>query len=564
VNFSGWALSALVAGAGAEPRAREFVEVSRVLPATDITHAMFGASAREIWVGTAQGRVYRTRDLGESYELVFEVPDAEPLVVPQLETLRAVSLGDLGRGLERDVDPRDRTGRTGRQADLAGNVRDRPRERGAPLLASLVRPGSREPTTIEQLKRCGDAVFVLSGSGLFRSTDDGARFDRLSLGPTKKVQWVSCDSSRPGRVLLDIGHLALESHDLGETFYPFFTPLPQADDLGFDLDDEGRAIVFDGRKTFREDAARRRFELVCELRPDSLGAAQVAWTWMLPTERVLAVTHDGVQTCHGNDAGRLPDLRLAERIRYLWADGLDHLYVATSRNVFESFDGGATLREIFTAPAQRSITRVIQRGSDPNELLIATGGQIFLPAAVAPPRHDVTAEVSDRLMRDVPLHDVVSSALGRLHLAADDLAGKRTDLRLRSLMPTVVARYAYCDCSSGNSLTDVGVLNPRELTGSTEASQRQWAVFALWDLRDFLFDPLQIDTTWADLEVLRREITYRVQDTYTRWVQTSGLLADPALPARLRAHHLLTQRAAAAYLDSMTGGAFAAFTRETS
>ncbi len=562
------------ARAGATPTtdwSRGFVDVSVGLPpGDDINQASFGATPDELWVGTDAGRVYRSRDGGDTYQLVFEVPDVEPLVLPQLASERAVSVGDLGRGTETDVEPRDRSGRARRQADIAGNVRERPRSRGTPLLAALVRPASREPTVINKIKPCHGAIFVAAGSGLYRSRNDAASFERLDPGPLPAggPVWVGCDTSRPGRMMIDGGEgLVLESHDLGESFARYRTPMPRpAPNFGADFDGEGRLIVFSGSITFREDAALRRFEPICALAGDSIGSEAMAWSWWLPSGRVYAVTADGVLTCKDERRTRLADPRLAGRIRFLWIDEprLQHLYVATSRNLFESWDGGLTFRDIFTAPAQRSIVRV-EQGETPDDLLIVTRGQLFRPAAALGPADPEVQATTERLLSRLPLADVVAAAVARLELGPDDLAGRRTDVRLRSLLPTVVARLVVGEGSAArSSLTDVGGAALSELQADQDDRRRQWAIFALWDLRDYLLDPLQTSTAWADVELLRREVSYRVQDNYTQWLRASARLADPALSPRARAYHLLVRRAAAAYLDAITGSAFAALREDLS
>ncbi len=531
-------------------------DVSLGLPPSDdiVTLSVDG---EEVWVGTAAGAVFRSRDGGLVYDQVFNVPASEPLVVPQLRNIRAATVGDLARGTEQDLEPRDQRGAAERQADLSGDVSDRPRDRSAPLLSSLVRPAARDLVAIQQIELCEDHVFIVTDSGAFRSNAGADLFVSLPLGVSESITWISCDPTRPGHIVALAQGRLHESLDAGDSFFSYTNPLSRSDRLDTaEFDSDGRLLLLFERKIYKERPGAKGYDKLCELQGDSPEAERIAWAWWVKTGEAYAVTEDGVTVCGADGMRRLPDLRLSRRrVRYLWVDEqmYGHILVATEQAVLESFDGGYTMKEIFTPPANRTIRRVML-GQGSGDVWVSTGGQIY--RRVAKPALDfdpLRAQI--RLERTAPLAEVLTRGLSRAGMLPGQLAQQRGSIRLRSLLPVVVLRFSHRAFAAGD-ISDPQFVNvaPDEVEGQDERRVNVWSAFALWDLGDLLYEPLQSDAIWADLEALRQRLTYRIEDAYVSWLRASVALEDPALPNLARARYEIVRREAAAYLFAITGG----------
>ena len=102
-----------------------WVEITGGLPPhDDITTAIFGDHPDELWVGTFKGLVWHTDNGGKTWELSFWPIESEAMIEPHLTNYRAPSVGDLARGTDRDLSPRDRVSMAERAGDLAGSVRE--------------------------------------------------------------------------------------------------------------------------------------------------------------------------------------------------------------------------------------------------------------------------------------------------------------------------------------------------------------------------------------------------------------------------------------------------------
>ncbi|MEE8409656.1 MAG: hypothetical protein V3T05_08625 [Myxococcota bacterium] len=563
--LSAWAI-ALALGAA-------WVELTSGLPPyDDFTTASFGDDPDEIWLGTKGGRVWMSHDGGESWALVFRPRANEPVVEPRLRNIRVSTVGDLGRGLDHDLDPRDRTSRIQESADLAGGVRDQPRTRGSPLLSSLLRPTARDRIEIAYINHCLEATYLVTPEALWRSYDRGVRWDRLFVGPAgpaSEVHWLTCDATQPGRIALNTGAGVLESVDWGDSFFPYRNPfpramLPQTASLG----PGGRLLILDGNMVFRERQDRRGYDRICHLVGDSVEAEQVRWAWWVSHSRMtFGVTNDGVIRCYKGKSERLPDARLARQIaRFVWIDWTQpgHMYAATQRQVLESFDDGMTMKEVFVVPTLRSIRRVLFHEDRPMDLLVLTAGQVFRRITDETKLRAGPGEPSAYVRRQAasaPLWDVVLTGLTRLELTPQAIASRRDNITLRGLLPTVVVRFVRIENRFADGSIDraVQTLASGGTSRAGDFGGNVWGAFALWDLADLWHDPEQTNTSWVDVERLRAKITYRIQDYYAMWMREIQALDNPRLSLSQRVFHEVARREAAAYLHQITGGSFAAF-----
>lgn len=538
-----------------------WVELGDGLPFEhDITMAAFGLAPDELWVGTSGGELWRSRDGGQTFRRVQHAWSSEPLVRPQLSNLRAASVGDLGRGVGNELPRRDRQGRVRREEDASGSVRARPREPGTPLVGSLVRDTQHERADIRRLRTCwGTTLFVATGDGLWRSRDGGEYYERLSAGIVHSdggVAWFACDGRKPGHLLIVTAGNVLESYDSGESFalHRASFPRPGAVDYA-SFEDDGRLAVFSGGTAYLEEP-NGGFAPACRFTGDSVEADTVHWAWQVDAELAYGVTGDGLLICRRGVTTRLVDDRLARQaVTFLTVDDRDpqHFVVSTADEVYETFDGGATLDLVFRRTTSRSIMNVLVPRNRPAELHVVTGGQIYRRLDPREPASKRPARLPAAVMK-LELSSVVATALDARELSPGQLAARRTDLRMRGLMPTVAARWRSTDEHDGFTSDDAATGAFREGLRRIDPERANWAVFALWDLAGFVHEDLQTDKTWADLERLRAELSYRVEDAYHGWARAHVALESDDLTPLQRGFHELRRRELAAYLDAMTNG----------
>ncbi|MBI5510120.1 MAG: hypothetical protein HY903_15290 [Deltaproteobacteria bacterium] len=564
-----------------------WVEIGGGLPAgDDITAMSFGNGADDILVGTTAGYVFRTLDGGETYQPIFTPQDTEPLVEPRLHNLASAAVDDLGRGHDRNMDPRDRAGSVKAAANLAGEVRDNPQIRATPLLASLVRETARERAAVTQIQRCAPATFLLTPESLWRSTDDGLRFEQLNVGPSglrSAIYWITCDPARKGHVALNTAAGVLESFDLGETFFMFGSAFPDGAKVdGIDFRADGRLVVTAQGRVFVERQGGGGYEAVCNYRRGDSVEGKLDWIWWTEGRGrpvLYLVTGDGIVVCDDGKLKRLDPLGLGRvQAEFVWIDDAEpgHILAATKHEVYESFDAGASFKLAFVVPTERSVRKLLMDGGRKGDLLVATGGQIFRRVqdddgarkrAVA----GREAAVTERLMSEAPLWQVLQTALARMELAPERVAERRVDSMFRNLMPDIAVRASYAMSASPSLRTprfDAGA-DPRfpqsgapddfSAFARTRGGAAYWSVVAVWDLREIIADRYTSDRLWADVERLRQKMTFRVQDEWVAWGQASVKLSQAGLSRRARLFHELKRREAAAILNQMTGGGFAVF-----
>ncbi|MEO1482976.1 MAG: hypothetical protein AAFU77_12790 [Myxococcota bacterium] len=547
-------------------------------PGDYITAVQYGPSTSEIWVGSWDGYILRSTDDGVTYREVFRPIDAEPLVEPRLANRRAPFIPDLARGLDRNLSPGDRVGRANQSADLAGAVRDRPRERASPVLSSLLRPSARVTVEVSRFYSCHGYVYVKTGVGVWR-TRDAVFWDQLPIGPTgnrERVYWLSCDNTTPGRFVVNTPRGVLETRNNGASFHYYPNPLPRAatevDVAAFD--GEGYLLAMFQRRLFWENSDRRSYREVCHLYGDSLEADSLRYFSGVGGREIAAVTGDGVMLCdkNTNSMRRFAGETFARKdVRAVELRG-QRAVVVTNENVFWSEDGGQSFRVAFRATAVDPITRTAVNSSDRDQYLVHGSRFIWVRRPETPSdRVDVQAlrRRGTRFLADayagrddafvnrrrVTLDDVLKVTMERFGLNADELASKRNVLRFRSLLPNVVGRVAYADGLNLISILDRG-LPERDFFSDDGRNDYDWQLFFAWDLQNLFQDEQQTDVQWRELERLRFRLVKRIKEAYQNFEHASALLEDPLLSEEQRSSLVLRRREAAAYLHGITGGRF--------
>jgi hypothetical protein len=506
-----------------------WVEITSGLrPNDDISAVGYGDDPDDIFVGTTEGFVYRTKDGGETYDLIFE---------------------------PRDFDAK----------------------RDKPLLASVITDPSRLPSTVSSVERCGGVLFLVTPATLWRSTDDGVRWDRIDITPAgvgSEVWWMSCDGTKPGRLAISTPGGVLESYDWGDAFAMFRNPFPDGMKVdGINFRSDGRLIISQGTQVYRERLPPAEgYERVCEFgHGDGVGSSTISWHWWSESkDRIVlyAVTDDGILVCDDGRLRRFTNEQFGRRpAAFVWLDWTrdGHIFVASDRDVWETWDGGLSFKQVFDAPTQRSIRRLAWKPDRQDDLIVATGGQLFrrLPDEIAAKRRWVSetdqAKVN-RALAQAPLWAVVTTALSHLTIEPGQLAAVRTDTTLRALMPELKIAVTYADGSARARVFDrsINSIDPLHRANSKNG-RTEWGALLVWDLGGTIYDELVGNRDWANVERLRQQVTFRVQDTWVMWAQATMAMVAPGLTTRQRLYHELKRREAAAYLNQITGEQFEVF-----
>lgn len=552
---------------------QDWIEITAGQPFTDdISWVDVLADTEEIWVGTTEGEVFRSFDGGITWEIVFQPTSYDNLLDIQLRQLRTPTLNlDFLRDFRSDIPVRDRQRSNQRILDLGGNLRSRQRQASAQLLASLVANTAREPGSIGQISKCYDYIFIVSENGIYRAPPgEPLRFDQLQPGQNLgngRVTWLACDKKVPGHMLgkTAIGSI-LESTDFGDSWSPYTNPMVRASKVNTAGFQDGRAVVLAGGRIYRESEDRRSWEEQCSFISDSADS-EPGWA-IRQNGRVYGVTSDGVVICEHNQTRRITNEVFARRAIIdadVEGEHDEHIMIATSDDVYLSHDGGKTFKLMFTRPTQRSID--ILRFKDVetfDNAIVWSGNVIFRHQPRAVGRTETPVDVQ-QIMNQAPMWEVIEIGLRTYQVDGRQIGARRDDARLQGLMPLITASYNRRDQDVNTSEYSVIVANApaRDRVGYAYPNRDIWTVYAQWDLFDLLRSRSSTDRSWADVERLRRRMTYDLEDAYTRWLNTSLQMKRAGLTARQKGDLELQRREMAAYLNRVTDGEFEIFGGKT-
>ena len=549
---------------------QEWVEITMGQPFTDdISYVGTLPGTEELWIGTVLGEVYRSFDNGTTWDIVFQPVSYDNLLDIKTRQLRTPQLNlDLLRSLNSNIPVRDRASTAQRSLDLAGNLRSRQRLPSAKVLGSLVANEVRDPGQINQIDRCFDYIFINASNGIYRAAPgEPLRFEIIETGRNLglgRVSWLSCNRKRPGHMIgKTITGQILETYDYGDSWFQYVNPFVLSHKVNTAGFYEGRLRILAGGRLFRESEDRRTFEEECVFMYDSRDS-EPAWTWRTdgPT---FGITGDGVTVCDHNRFLRIRDERFAHKsIAWFQIEGAhaEHMLVATADDVYLSHDGGKTFELVFTRPTQRSIDLVLV-----DDLRTFDGAMIWM-GNVLLKKVDVARGVSEtatdvqELFNKAPMWEVIEIALRHYQVDAAQVAARRDDARLQGLMPLIKASYSFRDGNGLTTLNDIvrtGFQNAEMRTTERFPERHNWGVVVAFDLADLLRSRSSTDRSWADVERLRRRLTYRFEDAYTKWANTTLQLKREGLDAKQRTQLEVQKREVAAYLNYVTDGYFDVF-----
>lgn len=559
-------LVAIVLGAPAE-----WIEIRTGQPVSDdLTYVGRPEGPDSIWIGTNAGEVYRTRDDGQTWEWIFSPRSFDNLLDVRLRTLRVPRLElDLLRDQRQDIDVRDRESLTRRSVDIARQARDRQREPSAKLLGILVARDVRDPPDVIQVTKCSDYLYINAKNGVWRSPDrEPFDFEMMDTGQdlaTGYLTWLSCDDK-------GVGHIAattkkgtiVESEDFGETWHAYRNPFELASRVSFAIFLDGRLELLAHGRLYREREDARGYEPMCDTQVDTVdGTANWVWSSLGP---VFGTALAGVATCQNGRVKLFGGETMAlAPIYYFQTQGNtdEHVMVVTNDDIFLSHDHGQTFEQVFRRMTQRGIGLVLVSDLETfDNVLVWTGNTLW--KRTPPSEWGNPGVAIAELSAEAPLSDVLESALRVAQLDGSQIAARRNDSRYQGFLPIITAAFGRHDgqvYGTVHGLVSNFPLKMTDLESLSFPNQNVWSVMATFDIADLLRSRSSTDRSWADVQRMHRRILYRVEDTYMRWLSISVALETGRHSAEQVAHMLLTQREMAAYLDYMTGGAFAAFNR---
>ncbi|MBC7793113.1 MAG: hypothetical protein H7Z43_05355, partial [Clostridia bacterium] len=166
-----------------------------------------------------------------------------------------------------------------------------------------------------------------------------------------------------------------------------------------------------------------------------------------------------------------------------------------------------------------------------------------------------------QIYNQAPMWEVIEIGLRTYQADGAQIAARRDDARLQGFLPLVRASYVRVEDNVRSAAYSVAVSNVAAIdqTGFRYPNQNIWTIVASWDLFDIIRSRSSTDRGWADVERLRRRMTYNIEDAYVRWANTALELKREGLNARQRGDLELQKLEMAAYLNRVTDGEFAVF-----
>jgi photosystem II stability/assembly factor-like uncharacterized protein len=167
-----------------------------------------------------------------------------------------------------------------------------------------------------------------------------------------------------------------------------------------------------------------------------------------------------------------------------------HYFVATSKDLWQTFDGGETWHVAYFGSIDWYIRRLML---SPNrrELWVVTSAEILKLSYQSPRPVDPSKY---RLLRDQFLHepsmsDVVSEALKIAGVHRGDRAQMRSRARIGALLPNVDTFYVQRETPIDFALTNFLLKQAGEVTNENSGlfNYSVWGIFLRWDLRHLIY-----------------------------------------------------------------------------
>jgi len=464
------------------------------------------------------------------------------------------------------------------------------RRMGAPSavmnLKDLVVRRGTEPTNISMVAVSPSnprRALAATAMGVFESTDAGVSWQLLYAGSNageRWASWIEHDPFHPNHVLLGTGKGLLESFDGGERFDLILGTQLSTEwvrSLHFDPVREGRILAGTSNGAFESlDGGDSWRWIFYETLVESNRVAFVA-SHSGDERIVYLATHDGIyKTRDGGEtwqrAGGL--LFTAERMSALRVDPMDgdHLFTATSRTAWESFDGGDTWNVIYINDSDWWVRGIFGDPTDPQAFWVVTTAELLRlgPRRGEDRRGAVAALV--RRYRDAiaaspepPLTEVLDTTLRHFGVRTGDRIAYRRRASTDRWIPFVSFEMGYQHPSAASWMNIVpwsqaGSVMIPNIFEEQAIKDFYWGMLVLyWTLPKALFtkDEAPFGRVFAVNNKLYLDLRSEVLRFYTERLRLRIKLMDPNLtdPAKRFAMSLryaeLTE-----YLNAYTGGLF--------
>jgi len=343
-------------------------------------------------------------------------------------------------------------------------------------------------------------ALVATADGLRRTTDGGYSWPLVLTGATKDERHVNHIARHPkNREVIFVGtSLGLKiSRDGGKTWQPALHPLASSSDVRWiEFDIQNPDVIYIG-VTFgllRTTDGGRSFGLIFRSAWPPLSRVRAVRRDPHDPQRVWLATADGLLLSEdgGGKFERVGGLVFVGFSVWTLTFGREpgHLYATTTRDIWETRDGGKTWTITYFGPNHWKNMFTIKDQSRENSLLILTQAEVlrYGPARHGPVSMDAVHRFRRHTAGEPLLNEVVAAALKRSGLYIPQLLGYRRGARWAGLLPTVEAAVGYLDFD-GDYLRNNVQSNIDGLSVSRRGGLETtvFSVFANWNLDHLIF-----------------------------------------------------------------------------
>ncbi len=415
-------------------------------------------------------------------------------------------------------------------------------------------------------------ALVATADGLRRTTDGGYSWPLVLTGATKRARHANHIARHPeDRNTIFVGtSLGLKiSRNGGKTWQPALHPLAASSDVRWiEFDAKAPDTLYVG-VTFgllRSQDGGRSFGLIYRSAWPRLSLVRTVRTDPHDPKRVWLATGDGLLVSEdvGADFERVGGLVFVgfDVWTLTFGEAPGHVYATTTRDIWETRDGGKTWTITYFGPNHWKNRFTIRDRSGEDALLILTQAEVlrYGPARRGPVALDAVRRFRRRTADEPSLSEVVSVALKRIGLYLPNLLGYRRGARWAGLLPVVEAAVGHLDFDGEklrNNILD-GSVNGVSTARDPSLESTVFSVFAHWDLDELIFTRNEAPITRAarvnlHLEWVVKSTVVTLYEERRRLLLASYVRPETGRIALLRALRL---EELTAHLNALSGGLF--------
>jgi hypothetical protein len=237
-----------------------------------------------------------------------------------------------------------------------------------------------------------------------------------------------------------------------------------------------------------------------------------------------------------------------------------HVYATTTRDIWESRDGGESWRIVYFGSDQWKNMFVIRDFSREDSLLIATQAEVLRygpvqPRAIVP---NAVRRYRAKIAGEPTLASVLRAALKRFGIYLPELMSYRSGARWAGILPVVSGAFAYADFVGDPERTNTQLLDGLTRFRHAEMGNLAFAVYANWNFAPLVFTRAETPITRAarvnrGAEWMMRSTVINLYEERRRLILES--FADP-MTGRMELLRALRLEELTAHLNALAGDVF--------